>query len=225
MVGKPRKRIRLDAMLAGESADIEQPRLGRIQPCRIERQHVSRTRNLVLGFASLDQRTVERGQRLAEQGVVGGTPLDAARGQAELRKCPVGAAQQFVDARQALARLEAGLHRGTLLREPCLLPGFRRQGVDLGQRMRQILAVAFRGRKLLPCLQQCGLNACDLRPGFGHGREVQAPKRVQQRTVAARIEQAPFVVLAVNFHRQGAYFPKQASGHGRGSDEGAAAAV
>ena len=132
MVGKSRKRIRLDAMLAGEPADIEQPRLRRIQPCRVDRQHIGRTGDLVLGFASLDQRTVERGQRLTEQGVIGGAALNAARGQAELRKRAVGPAQQLVQTRQALARLEAGLHRGAILREPCLLSGFRSQSVDLG---------------------------------------------------------------------------------------------
>ncbi len=154
--------------MRGKPADIEQPRLGRLQPRRIERQHIGRAGDLVLGFASLDQRPVERGQRLAEQGVVGGTALDAARGQTELRERAVGAAQQFVDARQALARLEAGLHRGALLRQPCLLPGFRSQSVDLGQRMRQIVAVAFRRRELLPRLQQGRLDPRDLRPGLGN---------------------------------------------------------
>ena len=54
--------IRFDAVLACEAANVEQARLRRFQPCRVERQGVCRSGDLVFGVARLDQRAVECSQ-------------------------------------------------------------------------------------------------------------------------------------------------------------------
>ena len=138
-------------MLAGEPANVEQPRLGRLQPRRVERQRIGSAGDLVLRLARLDQCAVERRQRSAEQRMLGGAALDPPGSQAELRKRAVRPAEQFVEPGQAFAGLEAGLHRGALLGQPCLLAGLRAQSASISASgMGKIVAVALGGCELAP---------------------------------------------------------------------------
>jgi len=49
-------------MLAGQRTDVEQPRLGLIEPRRVERQRIGGVGDLVLRLAGFDHRAVERRQ-------------------------------------------------------------------------------------------------------------------------------------------------------------------
>ena len=129
------QRIGLDPMLAREPANVEQPRLGRFEPRRIERQRVGGASDPVLGLARLDHRPVERRQRLGQQGMVGGAALDPPRRQREAAPARRPIRRAVRRARSALSpAFSPGLHRRALLGQPGLLARLGRQRVDLGQR-------------------------------------------------------------------------------------------
>ena len=73
-------------MLPGKPANVEQASLGRLELGRIEGQRIGCADDLVLRLARLDQRPVERRQRLREQRMIRRTTLDLASGQAQLRE-------------------------------------------------------------------------------------------------------------------------------------------
>ncbi len=173
-------------MLAGEAADVEQPRLGLLQPRGIERHRFGGAGDPVLGLARLDQRAVERRQRFGEQRMVGGAALDPPRRLAELRERAVRPAEQLIEAGQRFAGLEPRLHRRALLGEACLLAGFGRQRLDLGAGMLEPFAVALGGRGGGARLEQLGLDPRHLGPGSLDGGRVEPAERVEQRAVALR---------------------------------------
>ena len=70
------KRVRFDAMLAGQTPDVEQARLDGFQPRGIERERFGRAGYPVLGLARLDQRPIQAGQSLGQQGMFRRAALD-----------------------------------------------------------------------------------------------------------------------------------------------------
>ena len=150
--------------MRASAADIEQPRLGLLEPRRIERQRVGGARDPVLGFARFDQRPVERRQRLGEQRMVGRAALDPPRRLAKLRERAVRPAEQLVEAGQRFAGLEPGLHRRALLGEAGLLAFLGRQRLDLAAGMVEPFAVALGGGGFGARLGQLGLDPRRPRP-------------------------------------------------------------
>ena len=204
------ERIGLDPMLAGQPANVEQPRLGLLEPRRIERQGVGGARDPVLGLARLDQRPVERRQRLGEQRMIGGAALDPPRRLAQLRQRAVRSAEQFVEAGQRFAGLEAGLHRRALLGEPRLLALLGRQRLDLRRRMRRAIRGRARRRRLRRAPRSSSASIrVDLGPGALDRRGVEPAEGVEQRAMALGIEQAAVVMLAVDLDRQRADVAQQ----------------
>jgi hypothetical protein len=74
------QRIRLDPVLASEPANVEQPRLDRLQPRGIVGQNLRCALDLVLGIVRLDQRPVESRQRFSQERMLGRAALDPACG-------------------------------------------------------------------------------------------------------------------------------------------------
>jgi hypothetical protein len=142
VLAKRRQLIRLDAVLAGKRADVEQPRLRGIEPRGVERQGVGRAGDSVLGLGRFDHRPVERRQCLGKQRMIRGAALDPPGGQPQLGQRAFRPAKQFVETGQRFAGLHARLHRGPFLGEPRLLAGLRVQRRDFGHGMVQIVAVA-----------------------------------------------------------------------------------
>lgn len=191
-------------MLAGKAADVEQPRLGCLETRRVERQRVGSARDPVFGITGLDDRAVERRQCLGKQRMVGGSALDPACGEPELRKCAVRSAEKLVETGQGFSGLQPGLHQRPLFRKPGLLAGLWGKGIELSQRMRQIVAVALRRRQLRPRLDQLALDPGHMGPGLGDFRDVEPAEHVQQGPVPACVQKSAVVLLAVDLDGQGA---------------------
>ena len=157
--------------------------------------------------------------------MIGRAALDPPRRLPELCERAFRPAEQFVEAGQRFARLQAGLHRRPLFGETRLLAFLRRQLLDLGARMFEPLAVALGRRGLGARLTELGFDPRHLRPR-ARPRDVIEPAE-QRRAVrdGPWVEQSAIVVLAVDLDRQGADFAQQSGRHRRAADEGAAAAV
>ncbi len=207
------ERVGLDAVLAGEPANVEQPRFDLVEPPRVERQGVGRAHDPVLGLAGLDQGAVERRQRLAEQGMVGGAALDPPGRLAEQRQRALRPAEQLVQPGQRFPRFQPGLHRRPLFGEAGFLAFFGRQRVDLGAGMLEIVAVALGRRRLGASVGQLMLDANDLGPGGFDDFDVEPAEGIEQRPMSLGIEQAAIIVLAVDLHRQSAKVTKHAGRH------------
>ncbi len=212
-------------MLAGQRADVEQPRFDLFEPRRVERQGVGRAGDAVFGVARLDHRAVERCQGLGQQGMVGRAALDPPRRLAQQRDGALRPAEQFVEAAQRFAGLHARLHRGPLFGQASLLAVFGREAFDLLARMLEIVAVALGVRRGGARLEQRGFEARDGGPGALDRTRLELAEGVEQRAMAARIEQAAIVVLAVDLDQQIAKLADQSRRNSSRPDEGAAAAV
>ena len=142
------ERVGLDAMLARQSANVEQPSFDLVETRWIEGQRVGGAGNSVLGLASLDQRSVQRGESFSEQRMVGCSAFDPPRRVTQLRDRAFRAAEQLVEPGQGFARLEAGLHSAALFRQALFLAFLWSQALDFRARMLQPFAVALRRRRL-----------------------------------------------------------------------------
>ena len=211
LLAKVGQRVGLDPVLAGEAADVEQARLDIVQPRRVERQRLGGARDPLLGLVALDQRPVERGQRFGQQRMVGGAALQPPGDLPHPGQRAVGPAEQFVEPVERFARLGAGLDRRPLLGQLRLLAGFGRKRLDLGGGVGQIVAVALGARRFGAGLGERLLGLADQRPGGGDRRAVDPPELVEQRPVAARVEQAAVVMLAVDLDRQRGEVAKRAA--------------
>jgi hypothetical protein len=88
-----RELVRLDTMLAGEAAYVEQACLGLVEPGRIEGHGLRGAENSVFSIARLDQRAVEGREGFGEQGMIRGAAFDPTSGLPELRQRTVGSAE------------------------------------------------------------------------------------------------------------------------------------
>ena len=130
------QRIDLHRMLACHRAQFEQARLDPVEPLGIVGQRLGGPRELVLGLARLDHCAIERGQRLAQQRMLGSDPVEPPRRAAQARQRRIGSGPQVLEfgkvARQPLALLHVRAGRGEFL----LLTHHRRERGQFGQ-MRQ----------------------------------------------------------------------------------------
>ncbi len=217
--------IDLAAMLAGKRAQIEQPGLGRLQRSRIVHQRLGGRLELRLGLARLDHRPVKRRQRFGEQRVLGRDPVQFARGDAQggerrIRTLP-DMAQLVEIAREALALLHAGAGAGEL----GLLAHHGHERSQFGEMRARELFLGFRRLDLAAPLGQHRLG---LRPGgIGAGEpiEIGSGIAIEQRAVAARIDEAAIIVLAVKLDQRGREFTQGARADGLVVDEGLGPAI
>src|SRR5687768_7057676 len=91
--------------------------------------------------------------------------------------------------------------------------------------MLQPVAVAFGGGRCLPRVEQLGLDPLDLGPGRSDRSPVDPPEGIEQGTVAAGVEQAAVVVLAVDLDQAIGNVAKDSSRDARPPGERAAATV
>ena len=187
--------------LRASAADIEQPRFDRFEPRRVERQGVGRAGDPVLRLAGLDQRPVERRQRLGQQGVISRPALDPPRRQPQLGERAVGPAKQLVESRSALR---------PPWRRPASPPaprpaGSPRQACGASA---SISADAWASqsrsrvgrRRLSARLGQLALDPGDFGPGRSRPDRIDPAERIEQlRDGPLRVEQAAIVMLAVDF--------------------------
>jgi hypothetical protein len=126
---------------------------------------------------------------------------------------------------QLAGELRALLHRRARLGERGFFAGLGRKGGQLRNGMLQPFAVAIRlfqfGRGLIePCL--------GIAPAFIGRRDpfgVELAERIEQGAVAARVEQAAIVMLAMDLDQAGADEAQQPGGRGLIVDVGPAAAI
>ena len=222
--------IDLAGVLARGGAQIEQAGLDTIEHLRIVAERFGGAGQAVLRLPRLDHRPVERPQRLGEQRMLAGDAVEPAggaaqRGQRRIRSGPE--VLQFGEiARQPLALL----HRRARLGELRLLAGDgRERGQFLEVREQQVLvgrglrdARARRLERLLgrAPLPPGALDADGVRPAVRN-----AGITIEQRAVAARIDQAAIVVLAVQLHQERRQLAQQRDADGLVVDECLAAAI
>ena len=171
------QRVGLDAMLARQRRECRTaaPRPPRAGPDRM-RQRLGGAGDLVLGLAGLDQRPVERGQRLGQQRMVGGDPLDPPRRlAASCASAAVGPAEQVVEpASASRSALRRRLHRRPRLGQlRSSSPGSGASAAISPTAMVEPVAVAL-GRRRAParCLGQFGLQPRRPRPRAARPRAV-----------------------------------------------------
>ena len=183
-------------------AQFEQPRLDAVELGGLERQRLGRLLQPLLGLARLDHRAVERRERLGEQGMLVADPVEPSRGGAKLRERGIRAVPDEPQRLEVARQLLALLHVGADKREALLLAFLGRQRSQLGEmREQQVLvglALRDRGaRRLEPYLGRAPLG-----PGVLDSGQVAAGITVEQRAMAARIDQAAVVVLAVQLDQR-----------------------
>ena len=216
------QRVGLDPVLARQPANVEQPRLDRLQPRRVERQRLGGAGDLVLGLAGLDHRPVEAGQRLGQQRMVGGAALDPPGRLPQLCQRPFRAAEQLVEPGQRLAGLGAGLHRRPLLGQLRFLARLPAPARRFPGGMLQPVAVAlgrFGRRAPRPARPRRSTS-----PQASGDALCRSGRRRRAAPVAARVEQAAVVMLAVDLDQPVGDVAQQPAGRAA-AGEGAAAAV
>ncbi len=212
-------------MLAGERADVEQTALDCFQPRRVERHRLGRALDALLGLARLDHCPIECGQRLAQQRVLGRTPLDPARRAAQLRQGPVRAAEQLVETGERLPCPRSRLHRRSIFGQCRLFARFGGEPGDLVNGEGQPLAVPFRILDRASRIGEPSLERIERGPCGGDACRHDPPKTVEQCPVPPRVEQPAVVMLAVDLDRERADLAQGRGGHAHAPDERAAAAV
>ena len=217
--------VDLAAMLAGQRAQFEQPRLGRIERFGIVHQRLGRRRQLVLGFARLDHRAVERRQRLGQQRMFGRDPVEPPRRhpqRSERRIRTLPQMPQFLEiARQFLALL----HRAARFGQPCFLARLRFERGQLGEMCEQQVLIGLglfdrRARFGKPSFRRT--PALPSRSNLG---EIGPREAVEQRPVPARIDQPAIVVLPVQFDQRSGQRAEQRDANRLVVDEGLAAPI
>ncbi len=134
--------IGFDAMLAGERTDLEQPRLGRLQPRRIAGQGLGGGFERVLGLGRLDQCAVERCQRGLQFLMLAADPLHPPHRLTQQSKAALRTVEQLADRGNVLGKARALLHVRAQGGERFLLASLGRELRQLGDGMVEPLAVA-----------------------------------------------------------------------------------
>ena len=212
-------------MLARQRAQIEQPRLHRLQPRRIEREGSARFGQLILGLGRLVHRAIDRGQGLRQRVMFGREPVEPARRLAQLRQAAVRPLNQSRRIFQLVGEARAFLHRRARFGELGFLPRFGRGRLQLGDRMVQPFAVA---RGILKISARLGQRIFGSTPAGMRDRRrggVDPPERIEQGAMAPRVQQAAIVMLAMNLNQGRAQGAQQPRRGGLIVDEGAAAAI
>ena len=220
-----RQLVGLDAVLARHCAQLEQPRLVILEAGGIEPQIGLRLAQLLLGNRALDHRAVDRSERVGKRGMVLGDAFEHARRLAELGEPAIRSFEPILDRQQILGDLFRTLHRPAAIGERFLLARLGRERAQFADGMFEPLAVARRGvdRRARFGERRLGI-AQRLVAGGGRSRR-NAPERVEQRTMTARVEQPAIVMLPVDLDEIRREFAQQSGRRRLIVDEGAAAAI
>ena len=212
-------------MFAGQRTQFEQPGFRRIERGGIMHQRLPRSSQLVLCLARLNHCTVERRQRLCQQRMFGGDPVQLARraaqhGERRIRSFP-DMAQLFQIARQLLALL----HIGAAFGEAGFLACHRFQRGQFGKMRDQQVLIGPRLIYLRPRSVQPLLRASPALPRSSHASNISTRIAIEQGPVATRIDETAIIVLAMQFHQRARHFAQQRHAHRLVIDEGLAAAI
>jgi len=82
--------------------------------------------------------------------------------------------KKLVEAAEGFSGSQTCLHRCPLLGEPCLLPRFRSQRIELCKRMREIVAIPLGGNELGPRLNEFAFNPRHMGPSLCDARNLKA---------------------------------------------------
>ena len=217
--------VDLAAMLACQRAQFEQPRFGSLERGGVVDQRLGCRLELVFGLAGFDYRAVERRQRFGQQRVLGGNPVKPTRGDAQRCERRIRAFPQVPQFFQIARQLLALLHVGACFGEPRFLARLRFERSQFGEMREQQVLVGLGGLDREPCLGQRILGAAPAGPCRPQLRAVDTGKAIEQRAVAARVDQTAIVVLAVQFDEEARDFAQQADADRLVVDEGLALAV
>ncbi len=191
-------------MLARQGPEGKEPLFGVFKFRGVEIEVLKGAGNARLRIAQLDQRTRQRGQRFVKHPVGAlGHPVKPAQ-RIRQRAFAAAKAQKFGGAGNIGADLLRPLHQTSTGVEFCFLADLRVQRVQLGHGMAQevffgahLVQRSARGDKRLagvaqgaPCL--AGGRALLLQPGKG----------IEQIAVPPRVQQAPIVMLPMQFHQR-----------------------
>ena len=225
LVAQGGKIVGRDLMLAGQAAQVEQSGLDRVQPGGVEAQRLGGFGQLVLRLARFDHGAVQRLQHGGERFIFACDPVEPAGGLAQLGKATVRAGQAIGDGGQVIGQARALLHGRALLRQSGFLAGFGREFRQFGDGMVEIIAVARSIGHGIARLRQIGRGGAPGGMSDSDRLRLAAAIGVKQRAVAAGIEQAAIVMLAVDFDQRAAQIAQQRGGTGLVVDEGAAATI
>ncbi len=194
--------VDLAIVLAGERTQFEQAGLDPVEFGGIVLQGFGGGLQSLLRLARLDHRPVETGQRLCQQRMLLGYAVEPAGGTAHLRERCVGAipegAQFFEVTGQPLALLHVGAGIGELFFLACL----RFDGGEFGKMgEQQVLVTARLLDRRARLFQPCHGRSPAL-PRLSHARHVTPGIAIQQGAMAARIDEATVVMLAVQLDQQ-----------------------
>ena len=212
-------------MLAGESTNVEQPRLDQLEPAGSKaRASAARVIRSSASLASIKARSSDD-RASASNGCSAGAALDPPRRLAKQRQRAFRPAEQLIEPGQRFPGLEPGLHHCPFLGQARLLTRFGRKRLDFATGMGKIVAVALgfgqsdRARINSASIRVTSVQAASTFAG------VDPPERIEQGAMALRVEQPAIVMLAVDLDGQRADIPQQPGRHCRRADIGAAAAV
>ena len=212
-------------MLAGQRAQIEQPRLDRVEPRRVHRQRLACALQQLFRLCRLDHRPVKSRQRAREQLMLAADPVQPPRRLAQLGERPFRSAEQRIERRHVLGQPRALLHRRAFARERLLLARLRREAGQFGDGMGKIVPLPGRAVERFARRRQPALRLLPGRMCRAHRAGIEPAERIEQVHVPARIEQAALIMLAVDLHQPGAHVPQQCRRAGLIVEEGAAPAV
>ena len=224
-VGQCRQIVWLDAVLAGQRAQIEQPGFIGFQPCRIEGQRLGGGIDVILRLCAFDDRPVDRRQRLVQGRMIARHPFQDARRLPQPRQPAIRSIEQVGDRLQVASDLLAALHGRAAIGEFGFFARFGVKRRQFGDGVLDPFAVAIRVVLCAPGGGKRGFGIAPFLPGGSDRHAVDAGEGVQQGAVPPRVEQAAIVMLAVDFHQRRAQFSKQRGGRRLIVDKAAAAAV
>ena len=180
---------------------------------------------LVLGLARLDHRAVERRQRLRQQFVLARDPVELAGRAAQAGDRRVRARPQVLQVRQVVGQPLPLLHRRAGQREFLLLALDRRQRAQFGEVGEQQVLFLRRRRHPRPRRVQRLARGAPRVPCRFQSGPVGAGIAIEQGAVAARIDEAAIVMLAVDLDERPADLAQQRDPDRLVVDERLAAAV
>ena len=201
--------VHFAAVLAGDRAQLEQPRLGGVERGGIVIERFGGALQPLLGLARLDHRAVERGERLGQQRMLLGDPVEPPRRHAQRRQRRVRAFPDMAQFLEIARQLLALLHRRAGPGEPRFLAGLRFERGQLRQMRKQQILIGLGLVEPLARLFQPLLRPSPCAPCRSQRGSIRPGIAVEQQPMAARIDQPAIVVLAVQFDQMRRQFAQQ----------------
>ena len=225
---KGRQIVNADPVLAGKRAEREQPLLGAFELMRLEGGGGERLLDLGARGVGLGEHALKRlGHGGEQRAARPRLALDPAERRGEPRPARPLALQR-VESLVQLARDLLGVHHQLPPRgERLLLAGLRIEAHKLVQRMADIVGIGADRGDFGGMPRPLILGGAPRLPGGRHRFRLaaQAAKGIDEVAVAARVDQRPVVVLAVDLDERPAHLAQELHANGDVVDEGAGAAV